>query len=233
MKLSIIIPTLNEWPLVAKRIEFLYQHADKNNLEIIVVNSCDSSLLPEKEIKGTGAKYLESKISNRATQMNQGFYESTGHCVAFLHADVQPPITYYNDIIEALETSEYGWFCYDFDSNDHRLKRNAKFTRRNGWFAGGGDQIHFFNRTFFESYGPYDERCEIMEDFELTRKLRRLNLKPNIIKNPALVSARKYKHNSYFRVSVVNLMAMILFYSRVPTAFICVMYRKLLSGTSA
>jgi hypothetical protein len=71
-------------------------------------------------------------------------------------------------------------------------------------FCRGGDQTLFVKKTVFNELNGYDPEYVIMEDFDFIRRARKkFNFK--IIPKNVVVSARKYKHNSYFKVNVINL----------------------------
>lgn len=50
-----------------------------------------------------------------------------------------------------------------------------------------------------------------MEDFEFFERMKRNNVRYKIIRNDLIVSARKYKNNSYLRVNLSNLVLVVLF----------------------
>ena len=50
-----------------------------------------------------------------------------------------------------------------------------------------------------------------MEDFEFFDRMKRNNIRYKIINNDLIVSARKYRNNSYIRVNLSNLAMLILY----------------------
>jgi len=210
MKISIIIPTLNEEKKIGQCLEFLCPLAD-DDIEIIVVDSKETSDNTRRIVQSYKMTLLESPVSSRAFQMNLGAKHSKGEVLCFLHADVIPPKDFIEDIKKKIQSFDYGWFSYRFDRSSCLLSINAFFTRYNGLFAGGGDQIQFLKRAVFTELKGFDEAYVLMEDFDLTRRLKQSQFKGCIIKNDAIVSTRKYENNSYLKVNLINLYVFILF----------------------
>lgn len=144
--------------------------------------------------------------------MNEAAAKARGDILVFLHADVIPPSTFIKDISDTInEGFSYGYFSYKFEPSSFMLNINALFTHNNGLFAGGGDQIHFMTRELFLQMGGYDESYCIMEDFDFTRRVKKSGKPIKLIKNPAVVSSRKYKNNSWLKVNLLNLIAYFMF----------------------
>lgn len=206
MKLAVIIPTYNEQANLVKQLLFLCEQANKYPLEIIVANSpetTDNSLkVCESHAKVT---FLNAPKKGRAAQMNYGARKATGDVLLFLHADVQLPNDFYNQINQVLaKGGEAGFFAYQFDKKSALLNFNSKFTRKDGLFAGGGDQCQFFAKETFEKLNGYNEEFCIMEDFEMIDRVRKQNIPFSIIQSKATVSARKYETNSWLKVNLIN-----------------------------
>lgn len=157
-------------------------------------------------------KLLSCPNSGRACQMNYGASIARGDVLAFLHADVRPPDSFFSDIEKTIaHGNEAGFFSYRFDKDNFFLKLNASFTSKDGIFTGGGDQCLFIQKTTFETLGGYDDRQVLMEDFEFFKRMKKAKVPYKIIKNDLTVSARKYENNSYARVNLSNLLLVVLF----------------------
>jgi len=228
LNLSIIIPVHQEEENLKVLIPYLLDFSS-NKPEIIVVasnsNKDNSSLI----CKDYNVVFVKSKKKGRAIQMNEGAsYASTSNLM-FLHADVRPPRNYDQEILKALvDGKDMGFFSYTFDPTNKWLDRNAKYTKDDGLFAGGGDQIHFMTKYCFQQLNGYNERYVIMEDFDFIRRLRRKKMNYLIIDKPATVSSRKYQKNSYLKVNLVNLIAFLAFVLRVKPTGIKWFYQKAL-----
>jgi len=104
IKISIVIPCLNEAGFLEKTIEnCLKLHG---NFEIIVVDggSIDDTLTIAKEFKNV--KIFNSN-KGRAAQMNYGAKKANGEVFLFLHADTFLPKNTYNLITKHLQEPEY------------------------------------------------------------------------------------------------------------------------------
>jgi rSAM/selenodomain-associated transferase 2 len=229
MNLDIIIPTLNEKENLLELLPFLKDHTS-NTTKIYVVDSVQSSDNTSQLCQQHDITYLKSEFARRSIQMNEGAAMGKGDTILFLHADVRPPADF-EKLISQEFTKGYktGFFCYKFNPSSPLLKINEYFTKLNGIFAGGGDQCQFFRRYLFEQYGGYKEELEIMEDFEMIERLRHNKERLTIIKNPATVSARKYRDNSYLKVNLVNLISFIKYKKNVCPKEIKAYYKKSLN----
>lgn len=228
MKLSIIIPVLNESFNLQKLLPFLKDHTSADTQIIVVISkeTKDNSL----EICNTyGITSVEVEKTNRAYQMNKGAQNAHGDVLCFLHADVVPPALFESHIRNAIgDGFVFGLFSYQFDKESFWLRLNARFTKGKSIFFGGGDQIHFVIRNVFEQLGGYNEGCGFMEDFRFYKLIKRSGLPYCVIPESATVSSRKYNTNSYLRVNLVNLVIFILFHMGLSGHLLKKMYGRML-----
>ena len=89
LKISIIIPVLNEAPTIAPVISTALQ---AKNVEIIVADGGSSDGTADIA-KSLGVRVI-STAPGRATQMNAGAAAATGDILLFLHADTLLPPGY-------------------------------------------------------------------------------------------------------------------------------------------
>jgi rSAM/selenodomain-associated transferase 2 len=211
MKLSVIIPTLNEAENIKELIPLLQKYGGDFIAEIIVVdggsrdNTCDIAEV-------LGAKVLKTEVKSRAVQLNLGASKATANTLYFVHADTRPLNSFAEDLqVAMIKGYKAGCFRYKFDSETFLLKLNSWFTRFNGLFSGGGDQTLFITRDFFNTLGGYDANFCLMEDFELVKRIKK-RTKFYIIPKTMTVSARKYRENSWLRVQLANLYVFMLFH---------------------
>jgi len=226
MKLSIIIPACNEYPALKKFLDAYSVVIFQNNIEVIVVLSPKNS---DASHTITSAKIVNSHYHNRASQMNLGAQEAQGDVLMFLHADVLPPLSFYSDIEKTIEEGmDFGFFAYRFGPSSFMLNINASFTKRDGILAGGGDQIHFVTASLFREMGGYDEKMDIMEDFDFMRRIKKLGKPYTIVQNKATVSSRKYHKRSWIRVNFANLVAFTMFSLKINSSKIKKIYYGIL-----
>ena len=210
MILDIIIPCFNEQNNLSSLLPDLQRIGLQNDINVLVVDACDSSDNSQSICTEYSVQYHRSVATQRSIQMNTGAKMLSGDVLLFLHADVRPPIKFY-ELISASIAAGYqsGCFAYEFDSDKVLLKINSFFTRFNSLFTGGGDQAQFLTRECFEELGGFSEGHVIMEDFDLYERIRSANMSHKTIQSRAIVSARKYEKNSWIKVNLVNLIALL------------------------
>ncbi|HKK79895.1 MAG TPA: TIGR04283 family arsenosugar biosynthesis glycosyltransferase [Phaeodactylibacter sp.] len=204
MTASIIIPTLNEAQNIERLLDRLSAGADERLLQIIVADagSEDGTLTVAQK---KGATPLCCPKPGRACQMNHAVKHSQGEVLYFVHADTLPPISYLDDIEQAVnEGFPIGSYQSRYDTDRLLLKLNAFFTRFDFAWCRGGDQSIFITRQVFEEFEGYPESFKIMEEYELIKQIRR-KYPFKIMPKATLISARKYDDNSYLRVQLANL----------------------------
>jgi len=209
MKVSIIIPTLNEAENIGKLIERLRTSNNGLLSDLIVVDggSEDQTVAIATE---AGARVIQT-LPGRALQMNCGVEQTSGELLYFVHGDTLPPEDCLDKILLAVaEGFPVGCFRFRFNSDSWMLKMNAYFTRFNQIWCRGGDQSLFITREIFNALGGYRDDYRIMEDYDLIIRARK-QYPFKVIADDVLVSARKYETNSYLRVQAANFVVFNMF----------------------
>lgn len=228
-KISIIIPTLNEEVRIAPLIDYLHQLSKPEYLQEIIVCDGGSTDKTQAIAEATGVVLLHSPRCGRAKQMNYAADHARGEILYFVHADVFPPKECLINIMDALgEGHTMGCFSYDFASRSKLLRINAYFTQFDSIASGGGDQTFFIPKAIFNELGQFDEKLPIMEDFDFVWRAKK-HYPLHLVKNKAIVSARKYETNSYLKVQVVNGITMALFKRGYCPFKLARWYKQLLS----
>lgn len=213
MKISVIIPTFNEADTIGSLIETLKEFSNSQVHEIIVVDSPDSTDNTSEIAQSLNAVVVKSPQKGRASQMNFGALLASSEILYFVHADTKVNPDYAFDIQKAISTGyDFGCYRYRFDSRSMLLKLNAFFTRLPFIWCRGGDQTLFIRKEDFLKVGKFREDYQIMEDYEFIIRANKV-LKFKIIPKNVIVSARKYKTNSYLRVQKANFIVMRMFLS--------------------
>ncbi|WP_051718649.1 TIGR04283 family arsenosugar biosynthesis glycosyltransferase [Hymenobacter sp. IS2118] len=223
---SIIIPTYNE----AEGIEALLHHlrragtATDAAVEIIVADGRSTDATTTLARRG-GAKVVACPIKGRASQLNFGARQAAGSILYFLHADTLPPPDFLTAIRRAVAAG-FGCGCFRlaFDEPHWFLRIHAWFTRFNLGVARFGDQSLFVERTVFERAGGYREDLHLMEDQEITRRLRRLT-RLRVLPATIVTSARKYRENGVFRLQGAFYLLVALYYLGVPQSRLLRIYQ--------
>ena len=86
MKISIIIPTLNEDKVIFALISYLIGCLNGVNSEIIVVDANSQDKTQQLSLEA-GAKVISVSKMSRAFQMNEGAKIAQGEILYFVHAD--------------------------------------------------------------------------------------------------------------------------------------------------
>lgn len=201
MKLSIIIPALNEAANIGQTIQRALELAPH---EVLVVDG--GSTDETRDIVADFDCRLIESPRGRSTQQNLGAIESTGDTLLFLHADCWLPPNAARQMERALQSScvPGGVFCQRIDASGStfRFMEAGNALRVCCTRLAFGDQGIFLRRDIFESLGGFPQ-IKLMEDVLLMRKLRdvgRLALLPG----PLHVDARRWQKHGPFRQTLRN-----------------------------
>jgi rSAM/selenodomain-associated transferase 2 len=212
MKLSIIIPVLNEETAISELLNHLNNIKNPEfTSEIIVIDG--GSIDKTQEILKS---YPEIKVlfseKGRAKQMNFGAKNAHSEILYFLHCDTFPPLNFDSEIVNQVQNSKLsGCFKMKFDNNHIVLKVSQWFTRFNFQAFRGGDQSLFVKRNLFEKLNGFNEKLIIYEDNELIARLYK-NSKFTVIQKTVTTSARKYLKNGIWKLQFHFLMIHIKFW---------------------
>lgn len=229
MKITVIVPAHNEQANLESLLPQLVKLSKDRKVEIIVALSSENIDDSETILNRENVRFTRCSKKGRAIQMNRAANLATGCVLVFLHADVKPPKSFLDDIIHTLDSGyDAGFFSYRFDKKSFFLRINASFTSKNGIFTGGGDQCLFIKKGVFEELGRFDENQVLMEDFEFFERMKKSKVRYKIIKNDLIVSARKYRNNSYLRVNLSNMLLVVLFKLGYPPKKLQTLHNRLL-----
>lgn len=201
MKLSVIIPALNEAENIATTIESAQA---LRPLEIILADggSQDST----REIAARyDCRVIESP-RGRARQQNVGANAATGDVLLFLHADCRLDVTASQQMEQALRSHRVpgGVFRHRIDAPGFlfRMIEIGDDLRVCCTRIAYGDQGFFVRRDVFERLGGFAE-VRLMEDVLFSRSLRdegRLALLPG----PLHCDARRWQKHGALRQTIRN-----------------------------
>jgi rSAM/selenodomain-associated transferase 2 len=196
VRLSVIIPTLNEESVLAATLESVRRAA--RGCEILVVDggSHDRTL----DVAGaTPGVHTLSGPRGRGPQMNVGAAAASGDVFLFLHADTHLPPDAGRLVASVLVDPRVagGSFFLGFDSDHPILWLSSIASRLNVRWATFGDQAFFFRRTVFEQVGGFAP-LPLFEDVDLQARVRRVGRCVKI-QRPVTSSARRF-----LRVGVIR-----------------------------
>lgn len=230
MKVSIIVPVLNEAENIARLVTQLRTNGKDSLAELIVVDggSTDETVQKAQE---AGAIVFRSPHRGRAKQMNFATQFATGDILYFVHGDTLPPASYMDDLMQAVNAGfPIGCFRFRFESDHALLRINSFMTRFDFMWCRGGDQTLFVTRPLFDELGGYGEEDVIMEEYYFIKRAKKQRYPFKIIPKDVLVSARKYDVNGYMRVQIANFIAFNMFRFGFSQHRIAHAYRALLCG---
>ena len=190
MKLSIIIPVLNEAEGIGACLGSL-QELRRRGHEVIVVDGGSADATPA--VAAPGCDKLINSARGRARQMNAGAAVATGDIVVFLHADTLIPF----DLEKALNRIEgdNAWGCFSVRlSGAHPLLRLIGFfiNLRSRWTGIiSGDQTLFVLGTLFNHAGGYPD-IPLMEDIAFSKTLKRYRA-PVCLGDTVISSSRRWE----------------------------------------
>ncbi len=197
MKLSIVIPILNEQMLLPDLLSHL-QPFIENGCNVIFVDggSQDDSV---EFLELSHFKVLHS-AEGRARQMNLGAAHASGDVVIFLHADTRLPVDALLAIDACLHQGRYDWGRFDVTiaGRSNMLKMVAFMMNLRSRLTGiaTGDQAIFIRRSLFYRVGGFPDQ-PLMEDIELCRRLKPLS--PACLRQRVVTSGRRWETQGVWR----------------------------------
>lgn len=196
MRLSIIVPVLNEAPGI---VEFLTSLSALRALgaQLIVVDggSSDGTL----ESAAPFADLVIRAKGGRAVQMNAGAAHAQGEALLFLHADTFLPQDADSLIETALAGREWGRFDVRFEDSAFAMRAIAAMMNLRSRVSGiaTGDQAIFVCRDTFAQLGGF-AAIPLMEDIELSKRLKRIS-RPACLRQCVTTSSRRWKKHGVWR----------------------------------
>lgn len=192
MKLSIIIPMLNESTQLPQLFAQLLP-MQRAGCEIIFADggSDDGSA----KLADVAGYRVVNAARGRALQMNAGAAEATGEVLLFLHADTQLPEGAMQHVTQALAGDKHCWGRFDVCITGRSAMLNV-IGRMMNWRSrltgiATGDQAIFVQRTVFEQLQGYPDQ-PLMEDIELSKRLKKSS-HPACLKQCVTTSGRRWE----------------------------------------
>ena len=185
---------LNESKYIDNLLRRLLQSSDIRFIQIIVVDggSQDDTVALAKTYP---IEIYTCPQQSRASQMNYGAKYAKANILYFVHADTLPPLSFYQDILTAIEQgNNFGFFRQKFDSKKLALNR-------------GGYQSMYISKELFEKLNGFDEKYVIMEEYNLMDRAEEFSSR-FVIPKYTIVSDRKYDRCSWIKVQLANFHAM-------------------------
>lgn len=194
MKVSVIIPTLNEAERIAATIDAAFA---AGAAEVIVADG-GSSDTTVAIAEAHGARVVTGE-RKRARQLNRGAELASHEALLFVHADTHLPPGAADAVADALRTHDFGGFLVEFLEPGWRLRyvafminRRTRLTR-----APWGDQAQFARRDAFPGYPDFP----LMEDYALATRMR---ARAAVVPLKVRTSGRRFLAKGVIWSSIVN-----------------------------
>ncbi len=204
MKLSIIVPALNEQAAIGATLAAVSPLRTRGH-EVIVVDGGSSDATRERA-RAAADRVIDAP-RGRSRQMNAGARAAQGDVLVFLHADTLLPPGADESISCAMEASGRQWGRFDVRiAGASRMLALVAFSmnwRSRLTGAATGDQAMFVRREAFARAGGFPD-IELMEDIALSRALKRLSA-PICLRARVLTSGRRWEKQGVLKT--VALMA--------------------------
>jgi rSAM/selenodomain-associated transferase 2 len=223
MKISIIIPVLNEASVIIQALSSLQPLRQKGH-EVIVVDggSDDDTMFLSKPFAD---KVIQSP-RGRSRQMNIGTTLASGDILLFLHADTFLPEGADQIINEEIKRKKKVWGHFDVKlSGRHWLLRIIELLmncRSRLSHIATGDQAIFVKREIFETIGGFPE-IDLMEDITLTKILKRYG-RPICLWQRVLTSSRRWETKGLFRTIFLMWFLRLAYFYKVDTKRLIKLY---------
>lgn len=222
--ISVILPVLDEAARIGRRLDELAREPGFDEVIVVDGGSHDGTL---DVVRARGTARVIEAPRGRARQMNAGAQLAGGAVLLFLHADVSLPPGAPRLISGALSDPKVvagafrTWHVPDARHQWapwlHLADIRSRYSR-----LPYGDQAIFVRRDVFRRLGGYPEQ-ELMEDLELSLRLRRLG-RIQILPQNVRVSGRRFLAHPFRDTALVNLFPL-LYRMGVPASALARAYQ--------
>jgi rSAM/selenodomain-associated transferase 2 len=219
VRLSVVIPTLDEERFVAAAVASVREAAD----EVLVVDG-GSSDRTRTVAAATGACVIESP-RGRGVQLHRGARETTGDWLVFLHADTRLD-SGWRRAVETLAPEIVGGafrFALDTTCPARRYSEWAVALRSRLLSLPFGDQSIFCRRSAYERAGGFPGE-PLFEDVAFFRALRRIG-PTALVPVRALSSPRRMQRDGPVLTTLRNNALLALFLAGVAPTRLARFYR--------
>jgi rSAM/selenodomain-associated transferase 2 len=216
MKISIIIPVLNEAALIPETLSALQPLRAAGHELILVDGGSDDGTITLSE---RFADQIIRSSKGRSRQMNTGANLAKGEIFLFLHSDTLLPEGADHLIIKGMERGRKRWGRFDVRlSGRHFLLRIVEWLMN--WRSritgiATGDQAIFVQKKLFETVGGFP-KIDLMEDIALSRLLKRYS-PPLCLRQKVVTSSRRWQRKGILRtVLLMWFLRLAYFYKTDP-----------------
>ena len=193
MKLSIVVPCLNEAAGIGRALEALAPLRARGHEVIVVDGGSDDATAA---LAAPLADRVLQAPRGRAAQQNAGARAASGDAIVFLHADTRLPPQAEQQILSSLQKHHWGRFDVEIEGRHPalRLIAAAMNLRSRLTRIATGDQAIFVRRAEFPGF----PEIALMEDIALSRLLRRRG-PPACLRSRVRTSGRRWESRGVLR----------------------------------
>jgi rSAM/selenodomain-associated transferase 2 len=227
IKLSIVVPVLDEAAGIDAFLAAL-QPLREPGVELIVADGGSRDDTVQRCVGRVDA--LVNAARGRARQMNAGAAQAKGRCLLFLHADTRLPGGAVDAVLDAVDgeasaTKAWGRFDVSIDGESRMLACIAALMNLRSRLSGiaTGDQALFMRREAFDAVGGFPDQA-LMEDIEISRRLRRLAA-PRCLRLRVRTSGRRWEQHGVWRTIGLMWRLRLLYWLGVSPAALARDYR--------
>jgi len=223
VKLSVVIPTLNESDQIEQSLNNLQPLRHRGH-EIIVVDggSIDNTVSLASPLCD---RIIQSERS-RSIQMNTGAAIASGQCILFLHADTVLPEDV-PDLFSRMKCIENKWGRFDIKLSGRawlfRIIEKCMNIRSRLTGIATGDQVIFVGKELFSKVNGFPE-IALMEDIAISKLLMNFS-KPVFITEKVVSSSRRWKENGIIKTIIKMWIIRLLYYFQYDTNRLAKFYR--------
>jgi rSAM/selenodomain-associated transferase 2 len=222
MKLSVIVPMLNEERTFASALAAIRRGAPDAEIVVVDGGSIDASIAVAEPL----ANSVISAPRGRAQQMNSGAKAASGDALAFVHADSMVPRDFGDAIGAALSDPQIVGGRFDVELDESTLicrligaliSIRSRLSR-----TGTGDQAIFARRDVFERLGGFPD-IALCEDLDFARRLKRAG-RVACLRSRVITSARRWRNRGFARTILRMWTIRLLYLAGVSPAQLARMY---------
>ena len=193
MKLSIIIPALDEAPAIGAALAALGPLRARGH-EVIVADGGSGD--GTRELAAPLADRVIAAPRGRAAQMNAGAAVASGAALLFLHADTRLPASADDLVLRSLEKYLWGRFDVRIEAVHPLLRVVAYAMNLRSRLTGiaTGDQAIFVQRDAFRGF----PEIQLMEDIAFSKAMKRVS-PPACLRERVLTSGRRWERHGVLR----------------------------------
>jgi rSAM/selenodomain-associated transferase 2 len=224
MRVSIIVPTLNEQTRISTTLRKLLQLAGGKEIAVVDGGSKDRTL---ELARAEGVRTINAP-RGRGPQMHAGVMETTGDVLWFVHADTIPPSEALEDIRTALADPEVvgGNFGLLFGGPSRAARQLTAIypsLRRLGLCY--GDSGMFVRREVYEKIGGF-RPLPLFEDLDLLRRLRRAGRFVHLPQR-MVTSSRRFENENFIVVWLQWTALQVLYWCGISPHILARWYRHM------